>query len=284
MRTLARRPAAAAAAGVVLLAGLVSIFVVDSARHTGHTAPPGKPSFVGNYETGNLRQWFQINAVPGSITLVRRPVHQGHWAARFTVRPGDTPLPDGRQRAEVAASTAQTRGTPGSAVWYGWATYFPRNYNPVPDMFNIFAQWHATKGLACPGAGPNIALLTYAVSRHPVISFVVRGGRSLHTPDGCQGQYRRMFATVPIRFDRWYDFVLHVKWSSNPRVGYYKLWIDGTPVVPFGHIATLYVHNTAFAKQGIYRATSNTIVSTVYEDAFAVGSSYAQVAPPPVRR
>lgn len=154
----------------------------------------------------------------------------------------------------------------------------------MPDLFNIFAQWHASKALACPGAGPNIALLTYAASSHPVITLVVRGGNSAPTTKGCQAQYRKFFGTVPLRFDRWYDFVLRVKWSANPRVGFYELWIDGKPVVPFGHSATLYTDNSAYAKEGIYRATSPTIVSTLYEDAFEVGSSYAQVAPPSIHK
>ena len=59
-----------------------------------------------DYETGNFGQWAGVNAIRGRATIVRSPRHQGRYAARFVVRPGDNPLPGASgERAEAYAWT-----------------------------------------------------------------------------------------------------------------------------------------------------------------------------------
>jgi hypothetical protein len=35
-----------------------------------------------------------------------------------------------------------------------------------------------------------------------------------------------------VKKDHWYDILLHVKWSTDPNVGFMEMWVDGTKVSP----------------------------------------------------
>ena len=45
-----------------------------------------------------------------------------------------------------------------------------------------------------------------------------------------------------------------MRWSADLAVGFVELFVDGRAVVPRTAMATLYRGQTAYAKQGLYRA------------------------------
>lgn len=202
------------------------------------------------------------------------PVRQGGYAAQFTVKPGDAPLGDGSERSEVEATQAQTGGFERSEQWYGWSTLFPSNLNPTPRTpWNYFVQFHDSQNDGC---GPNVVLGVDTGKNPPRIKLRVRGGAvSLST---CAAQYDRSWEPAALAADRWLDFVLHVRWSSDPRVGFVEAWIGGTLVVPRTYTATLYTGDGVYLKEGFYRKPSQ-LTSTVYQDAMRRGDSYADVVP-----
>ncbi|MBA2536063.1 MAG: heparin lyase I family protein [Actinobacteria bacterium] len=59
---------------------------------------------------------------------------------------------------------------------------------------------------------------------------MVRGG-SLNTST-CWSSSSRHWGLARLRRARWYTFTLHVKWSSNPSVGFVEVWLNGRKVVP----------------------------------------------------
>jgi len=60
-----------------------------------------------DYESGNFRQWSGLDSVTGGARTVASPVRQGHYAARFIVRPGDDPLRASGERAEAYYFTSE---------------------------------------------------------------------------------------------------------------------------------------------------------------------------------
>ena len=73
---------------------------------------------------------------------------------------------------------------------------------------------------------------------------------------------------LPLATDRWMDFVLHVKWSSDPAVGYVELWQDRIRRIPKMSLATLYPGgDSVYFKHGFYRASSP-FTNVVYNDEF----------------
>lgn len=226
-----------------------------------------------DYESGNFSQWDRMQALPGDAMIVTAPVRQGRFAAKFTVHPGDDPISSNGERSEAVASQSQTDGYTGAEAWYGWSTLFPSNFNPVPDSAsNIFIQWHETRNDGC---GPPIVLEVATSRTPPEIKFRVRGGRLSRD---CRPEGDRTWYTVPLALNRWFDFVLHVKWSPDASVGFVELWVNGKKVVPKSNLATLYEEQGVYLKEGFYRRPYNR-TSTVYHDALRRGMSYSDVRP-----
>ena len=106
-----------------------------------------------------------------------------------------------------------------------------------------------------------------------IISLTARGGRLI----GCMPPSQRRWTVATLQLGQWYDFVLHVRWSSNPHRGYVSLWLNGRQVIGQTTLATLYVGERAYLKQGFYRAPSS-LTTTIYHAGMRRGSSRASVS------
>lgn len=224
----------------------------------GAAAVPADAAIVQrlNYESGNLRQWTAVQALPGRASVVRSPVRQGRFAGRFVVRPGDDPIGASGERAEVFALTGEGEGV---ESWWAWSTRFPRSFHPNTGGWNVFTQWHHT-GSVCSTP------VTFAVEkldgRAPVLKLTVRGGfLNLGNCAAATSEWR--FA--PLRRGRWYDFRFHVRWSSNPAAGLVELWVNGRRKIRPTNVATLYTGQGVYLKQGLYRGPSG-VSSVVFHD------------------
>jgi hypothetical protein len=197
--------------------------------------------------------WDELQANPGSVRAQRAKAGSRPLVGVFTVRPGDSPVRSG-ERAEAVASPRQTGGGEGDEAWYVWSTYFPRKtFRPVPNStWNIFTQWHGTKPDGCR---PNVALQVNTVKSPPRLRLGARGGRL--ATGSCAEPHDHSWDFAPLRRGRWHDFGLHVRWSSDPRVGFVELVMDGRTVVPRTAHATLYTGQQVYFKQGFYRAPSS---------------------------
>jgi hypothetical protein len=51
----------------------------------------------------------------------------------------------------------------------------------------------------------------------------------------------------------WHDFVMHAKWSSNPKIGYLEIWIDGVNVLPKHMGSNMYAGMQNYLLLGLYR-------------------------------
>jgi polysaccharide lyase-like protein len=245
----------------------------QSARLVSSTgARPARILWSGDFQTGDLRQWDRVQAVPGDVSVVASlPPHDGRrYAARFTVRPGDNPIHSTGERTEAVASVEETGSAANTSAWYGWSTYFPPDFSAPADSWNIFTQWHGTRSDGCP---PNLAFEANARDGTWRISFAARGGRLV----GCTPPSQRKWKVADLEFGHWYDFVLHVRWSSNPHRGLVALWLNSQQVIPPTTLATLYLGERSYLKQGFYRAVSP-LTSTIYHAGMRRGSSYASVA------
>jgi Polysaccharide lyase len=270
---LSRAPAllVSAIAAATLLGGCSS-----HARALTPDRPPralAKVLWRGDYQTGDFKQWHRLQAVPGGATIVTSPTHRWRYTAKYVVRSGDDPIGSNGERAEARASQAQTGASEGKERWYGWSTLFPANANLPPSAasWNIFTQWHQTKSDRCP---PNIAFQADTSHGPPAIKLRVLGGST----SGCVPTSTLLRRPAQLRLDHWYDFVVHVKWSSDPSVGFIEGWIDRAKVIPRTRTATLYKGQGAYLKQGFYRASSDS-TTTVYHVGTRAGRSFSAVAP-----
>jgi hypothetical protein len=268
-------------AAVTLLAPAIAVSVAlggcsHATAGTGDRASKPRRGVLwrGDYQTRNFKQWHSLQAVPGGATIITSPtVHRWRYTARYVVRSGDDPIGSNGERAEARASQTQTGGSEGQERWYGWSTLFPTNADlpPSNDSWNIFTQWHQTSSDGC---APNIAFQADTSHSPPAIKVRVLGGAS----NNCSPSSTRLLRPAQLTLGHWYDFVVHVKWSSDPSIGFIEGWIDRANVIPKIQTATLYKGQGAYLKQGFYRASSD-VTSTVYHVGTRAGRSYKAVTP-----
>ncbi|HEY7003337.1 MAG TPA: polysaccharide lyase [Gaiellaceae bacterium] len=209
-----------------------------------------------DFESGSLRQWTDVQALRGRIKTVRSPVGQGHYAARFVVRPGDHPVMGG-ERAELVWLSGEHAGV--KSRWR-WKTLFPSDFHPTQNSaWNYFTQWHHS-GYSC---APPVAFGVTTFTGHPRIRLDIRGGR-LHV-GSCSASHHRVWTLQRVRSNRWYSFDFVVKWSPYRSRGFISLRLNGRRVIRKTHVATLYKGQGVYLKQGLYRSPSNR-TSVVYED------------------
>ena len=128
------RLALAVAACAALAAPAAGLGATQSAL-----AIPGRALAVGDFETGGLTQWsVAARKRASSIQVVRSPVRQGRYAARFEVRRGDNPIGFG-DRAQIQINTGEREG---QVRWYSWSTRVARDF-PRYGAWQVLAQWHA---------------------------------------------------------------------------------------------------------------------------------------------
>jgi hypothetical protein len=236
---------------------------------------PGATLFSGDYESADASQWHVLEAAsPERFQAVRWPTSGPHsrYAGRFELRPGDVAAAGtgSGNRAEVydrsatAATSWKWPDPPGSERYYGWSTYFPEDY-PSVNLWQVFKQLHI------PGYGAS-PLAMWVFSDEMQLALRPQG-------DWSYTQWRG-----PLERGRWHSFVLRVKWSSNPSVGQFELWVDGELVVAPTNRATSFAYGTtmkaAYLKEGLYRSGRSFEDAAVYHDDMRIATTYEGAAPP----
>jgi hypothetical protein len=209
----------------------------------------------GDFQSGDLSQWTSKETVGGRLTVVTDPVPPGDtYALRAVVKQGDVVY--GGTRNEVDYET--DRPGEGDDRYYHWQTMFPSDFQAA-DYWQLFTQWHQYVN----GGSPPLALMVWGEN--------IKLGNNLD----------HYFWSTPLVRGVWHDFIIHVKWSSDPSVGGVELWYEGQQVLPFSNAATLYPHDTVYLKQGLYRKNIITQDQTVYHAGMTVATQFSDVLPPP---
>jgi hypothetical protein len=246
--------------------GLISTLVFASSFLGPLTAQSASSavSWRGDYETGDFSQWGigTVQALPGDATIVSAPVRDGKYAARFLVPASATQNQWPGTRSEVYTSTGEQAGT---ESWWGWSTYFPKDFAPAPNsIWNIFTQWHNT--------GPT----GQANAHFEIDTTTTPWHLELRTFGGQENQNEHRFYLADFQPETWYDFIFHVRWAADS-TGFVEVWVNGKLVVPLTNIPTIYQGEGVYLKQGFYRAPAN-VTSVVYQDAMRRGDSYSDLA------
>lgn len=244
------------------LAVLIVVVAVVTAAAWALTPPSGTLHFVGDFETGNFSQWSEVQAFSRNrYSVVTSPRRQGSFAGRLESVAGECipmdctgPVPRGRTEALIKGRSHAIRE--GEDVWYRWYTLFPAG-GPTPEF--TFTQWRADDEQSGPRAKNGIyGLLTV--------------GRSDASPGGYLDFQRNGDRwTAPLRRGAWIKFVVHIKYSANPAIGTYELWVDDKHAVSF-HDQSKPPNTGVYLKQGVYR-NGNTPGATVYDDGLRVAST-----------
>lgn len=224
----------------------------------GERAQRSTATWRGATAADSWAGWSKREIVRGGATAVRAG---GVEATAYTVRPGDVPGKSG-ERSEVSASLTASAASPGRAVHYRWSTRFPGDFQPAPEStWTIFTQFHESEPDGCH---PNLALQVNARDGAERLRLTVRGGQL--DSSTCEPEASESWDFAALERDRWYRFDLFVGWSASMQRGFVELTVDGRTLVPRTPHATLYQGQSAYLKQGLYRAPAD-FASTVLHSA-----------------
>ncbi len=209
----------------------------------------------GDFETGNITQYSGAQRVSADrLLVVQSPVAQGRYALKATVRQGDDPINSSGNRNELVYQGHEAEG---SEYYYRWQVMFAPDF-PSARTWQVFTQWHHE---GCCGSPP--------------VEFFVYGEEIRFTLTDSVTPWR-----TPLVRGVWQDFILRVKWSSDPNVGFVELWHNGQRVLPRYRHATMYAGDGIYLKLGLYRSDTVQPVGVVYHDGFVQATQLEDVLPP----
>lgn len=232
-------------------------------------------TFTGDYSTGKLKQWGQIQnvfAATGSessasyiatgypLSIVSDDKDAG-YVARMEVRPGDTPGGgSNNERSEVAGNTSAINVTRWEAFSIKFDPTFPIN-GATDNGWAITNQWPDASGLfwnfQVPYAVNNLCLDGATPSGYWTLSAAGPGSTTIRLLD------------VPMDRGNWIDVKMHIGWYDSGS-GFVKVWINGVRqtlrYTSFSTYAAGDTYNgrtvwnnssgTFYYKEGLYRATN----------------------------
>jgi hypothetical protein len=262
------------------------------------------PYFNGDLSTGDLSQWqdtfgMNLSATPPGVSVVATPAG---YAAKVLVDPSVT----GGSSSGPSTTMWEGNGTntfklpwqqSGSDTWFharylfpnGTDSSYPGEFTPMPQAgwgadWDVLMEWHSA-----PGAGYSTYIGIWNGSSAPylLLRTVGQGGwYSFIETDQAQtkacSSAQPCGTPQPMKYNHWYDIVVHVKYSTDPTVGHIQWYLDGRLLVD-DYLSTLNaatdgsVPGVAF-ENGLYRNSGGSSqVDTTYIQGIKVGPTRVSV-------
>jgi hypothetical protein len=220
--------------------------------------------WTGDLRTGDLSQFQDApwNNVGGlAPRVVADPVHNGTHAVELTI-PGSSTSDDGiccGSRNELLPSFRDL--VPGDDLYFQLSTFLAPGF-PVDADWQVITQFKQNFD-GSPPLSLNVEQGQYRVE----------GGY------GHPGGSRQFIVNIgEATTGTWVEWVLHVKFSSDPAVGFVEVWKDGAIALPkyFPPGGTLYPDPSGvdggYVKTGLYRDPGITTPGTLYIAGWVIGT------------
>lgn len=196
---------------------------------------------------------------PVSKTIVTSGVAQGTRAARFESGPSTSYTRVELQRDVVAYD---------EAMRLEWDQFVPSTTQfAAHASFNHLVQFHPWYD---PCYGSSLAVNGLTSPARLVLR--MRGGRVSDLTGGCVYPTDRTYDLGPLPRDQWLHFVLAIRWSADPAIGYLSLTMNGQQVIArqaaaVGFLGPNGERRAVHVRQGLYRFQS-AVTTVVYGDGF----------------
>lgn len=227
----------------------------------------------GDLSTSSFSQYPFLWACPGGVTLAPLVPYRGAPSAKFTVTDtSNSAFCPGHVFTHNPASSLLTPGLFGNGDdrYISFATLFPTGFPTITNWFQVAEIY-----------GP-----PYGGS--PTVSIDVKGNKIGLWRDGTHNFDTPWMA--PLQINQWMNVTLHVKFSTNPSVGFVEIWLNGVQQ-HFNNGSTRLYYTTLLAgdnwngstKNDLdldqYRALTPSLGSvSIYHAAAKVGMTLASVA------
>jgi hypothetical protein len=169
-------------------------------------------------------------------------------AARFEVRPGDSPGGGlgGGERSEISQDSASWQASEGDEWYVQERLRLAGNF--TPGRWTIITQFHA---------GSDSPPLSLQVSRKGAL--ILRSSGKAGDGNEAAGKGDRELVSADVfkgMRGQWFDVDLHVRWSNRPNLGGTEAYVDGQRVAPWREQRTM-ASSRIYWKAGIYRAPTD---------------------------
>jgi hypothetical protein len=230
----------------------------------------------GDFETGDLSQWSLNQSCPDGVTVVNNPVREGNYAAKFTVDDTSTKancpaVPTEDPRAQVISPRLFGEG---DDCYIAFSTYFPSEFPTISKGWMQVAEIYGPPFGGSPSIGIGVEGDRLVLHRGPTNNWEAVWKEGSDIPKGTG----------------WEDIVLHVKFSTDPTVGFVEVWHNGVKQT-LGNGSQRMYYDTLIPGINWDGSTPNRLILnqyrglspalgpiTLYHDAARVGTTYDSVA------
>jgi hypothetical protein len=193
---------------------------------------PGDLIFTGDFETGDLKQWWYYSeqCQPGRITVysdANKPAgaptpRQGTYAARFHVLDTDVAPCTSTENPRAELEAPESLFKPGDDRWEFWSLYLPASL-PTPlcgscddGAWFVFQEDYGAPFDGSPAIGWN-----FDFTSNPKRIRMDRGEQYDHDQPGA----------VDMITGRWLDFLVHKTFANSAGGGgFVEAWVDGKAI------------------------------------------------------
>lgn len=252
--------------------GLVALLSLLAFMLGGAASASASVLWSAGAEQPLLEEWANFSCQDaGRIARVESPASAGRYAYRVNLNDGDDSY---GERCEMAMGSPTRAGFPvfrqGEESWVAYQVLIPANWPGEGWKYNEITQFKQVNDLCAPA-------LSLHVEQGQLLLF-----QSADNRGSCGGD---SIWSAPMSYGRWIELLYHVKWSSDPSVGFVELFgdLDGSGLqllMPRRSTFTMKMDSAGRtepvgARLGIYRDRSISGDATAYFDGFTIATDRA---------
>ena len=202
---------------------------------------------------------------------------------RLHTEPGDTNVAGSgsNERDDLMLPPSASYCNQGQEEWWAHSILFSDDYVDPPESTDSTWTWAVVFDFhnTAPGGGQ----ANFQINAWPTTAIAPDRPTGLGLQVAYGSQTSPTVYRVPIGplvRNLWYDFVYHVKWSSNTD-GYFTAWVNGVKKMDYSG-PTLYAGQGCYLKLANYH-TAFALPSSVIHDRIIRGAAQTDVSPTPLK-
>ncbi|QIP14685.1 hypothetical protein G8759_19750 [Spirosoma aureum] len=216
--------------------------------------------------------WSKELFTPTAGKLVNDLHRVGNQAMRFSWKPSQANGTNKMLHSELATSAI----APGDVAerWYGYSSYMPSASMAKDDQTVIVSQWH---GVPDPGFEDSVPPLCIELNSDRLKLWYCASNVAITKALQNSTSNKRLDLGAAI-YDRWVDYVVHVKWDPTGKTGLLEIWQDGKRIVNEQGISIGYPQQRKpYWKCGLYcwMAKATYEEKSIYYDEVRIGGPSA---------
>ncbi|WP_297381985.1 polysaccharide lyase [Spirosoma sp.] len=259
-----------------LLVNLTSCTPIDTAAPPEtHSAAREEASilFKDNFENDNIASFWRPNFWTPTAGLITKEIKRsGKKSLRISWMLSQV---DGTNKMKHSELSSKPLDNGETERWYGYSSYMPSSSMADDDQTVIVTQWHGQPDPGFEDTVPPVAIsvepgnklqLVYRAMNKPIV-------RSMQGPTS--QVYKDLGAAI---FDKWVDYVVHIKWDPIGYKGILQVWQNGELKINEQGIQIGYMQELKpFWKAGLYCWTgkSKYAEKVIYYDEMRIGNAIA---------